>query len=231
MKINSIMFLVFLGASLPSHGEERGAPTTQLDLNTLGFDLPTAIRLRIDLAVLQRPEYTKDLQELGVNGMDVQDARTIPSSWVAVYKARDGVVFLTDKLNMALWLRQDNGWKCLVAGLRVDKTFGGAPPSLPALYLGNGLFAITETVPGHVKEESKDGFPQARAVTFLIDSMDGKVKERSESFVYDHNPPVRVPASWLMRYKIKSEQAVPSDGHKPSSRSPSTDPIAPADAH
>ena len=188
MKINSIMVLIFLGAALPSDGEEQGAPTTQLDLSSLGFDLPTAIRLRVDLAVLQRPEYTKDLKEMGMNGMD---GRTNPASWVAVYKAQDSVVFLTDRLNMALWLRQDNGWKCLVAGLHVDKTFGGAPPSLPALYLGNGLFAITETVPGCVKEKSKDGFPQARAVTFLIDSMDGKVKERSESFVYDQNPPVK----------------------------------------
>lgn len=144
------MLLVFLGAALPSDGEEQGTPTTQLDLNALGFDLPTAIRLRVDLAVLQRPEYTKELKELGMNDMDGQDARTNPSSWVAVYKAQDGVVFLTDKLNMALWLRQDNGWKCLVAGLRVVKTFGGAPPSLPALYLGNGLFAITEKVPWHV---------------------------------------------------------------------------------
>jgi hypothetical protein len=83
---------------------------------------------------------------------------------------------------------------------------GGAFPRLPAQYLGDGLFAVAETVPGTVSEKSKDGFPQARAVTFLIDSKDGKVKERSEAYIYDHNPPIVVPKVWVNRYKIRSEQ-------------------------
>lgn len=45
----------------------------------------------------------------------------------------------------------------------------------------------------------------ARAVTFLIDSKDCKVKERSESFIDDHNPTVAVPKEWASRYNFKSE--------------------------
>jgi hypothetical protein len=50
------------------------------------------------------------------------------------------------------------------------------------------------------------GYPQASAVTFLIDSKDGKVKGRSECFVYDHNPPIRIPEEWKKRYNIKDDQ-------------------------
>ena len=113
---------------------------------------------------------------------------------------------------MALWVRATNEWKCVVAGLRVDKTMGGAPSTLPVRYLGRGFFAISETVPGDVAEKSEQGFPQALAVTFLIDSDSGTVKERSESFIYDHNPTVNVPESWISRYKLQSEQAAPSNG-------------------
>jgi hypothetical protein len=192
---------------------EKGAAVTALNLDSLNFELPSAIRLRVDLAVMQRPEFVERSKESGLNGLDMDDYRANVSSWASVYRARDGVVFLTDDLNMALWVRQNDQWKCLVSGLCVDKTFGGAFPALPARYLGNGFFAITETVPGVVKEKSKDGFPQARAVTFLIDSKDGKMKERSESFVYDQNPPVKVSESWLTSYNIKNEQD--ADGKTP----------------
>ena len=42
-------------------------------------------------------------------------------------------------------------------------------------------------------------------MTFLIDSKDGKVKGRSECFVYDHNPPIRIPEEWKKRYNITVE--------------------------
>jgi hypothetical protein len=113
---------------------------------------------------------------------------------------------------MALWVRANNEWKCVVAGLRVVKTMGGAPSTLPVRYLGNGFFAISETLPGDISENSKEGFPQALAATFLIDSNGGKVKERSDAFVYDHNPPVRVPDRWITRYKLKFEKDCASKG-------------------
>jgi hypothetical protein len=181
-----------------------------MDLKALDFDLPTSIRLRADLAAMQRPEFVKSMKEVGLG--DFEDSRANPSSSVSIYKTWDGIIYLTDDCLMSLWVRANNEWKCVVAGLRVDKTMGGAPSWLPVRYLGGGFFAITETVAGDVAEKSKQGFPQALAVTFLIDSNSEKVKERSEAFVYDHNPPVRVPEKWITRYKLKSEQAGSSNG-------------------
>ena len=216
MKTIAIAFYFSVAAILSSTAAEKVPQITEMDLKALDFELPTSIRLRAELAALQRPEFIKSMKELGLgSGIDdsiVNDSRAVPSSSVSVLRAWDGVVFLKDNHDMALWVRANNDWKCVVAGLRIDKTMGGAPPVLPVRYLGGGFFAITETVPGEVVEKSQRGFPQALAVTFLIDSNGGKVKERSESFIYDHNPPVRVPESWIDRYKLNSEQAGSSNG-------------------
>ena len=204
--IMGLSLLAACSSSLPVHeAVEEGTEITKMDLKSLNYDLPTSIRLRSDLAALQRPEFVKSMKELRL-GTDIEDSRANPSSSVRVYRAWDGFVFLVDDYDMALWVRANNEWMCLVAGLRVDKTMGGAPSALPVRYVGGGYFAITETVPGDVAENSERGFPQALGVTFLIDSNSGKVKERSEAFIYDHNPPVRVPKSRITRYKLKSEQ-------------------------
>ena len=208
MKSLVIALYCSIAGILPAMSAEDESKIVKMDLDSLDFELPTSIRLRADLASLQHPEFVRSMKELRL-GSDIEDSRVNPSSSVTVYRAWDGVVFLMDDRNMALWTRTNNEWKCLIAGLRIDKTMGGAPSSLPALYLGRGLFAITETVPGDVAEKSDRGFPQAFAVTFLIDSNSGKVKERSEAFIYDHNPPVRVPEGWISRYKLRSEQVAP----------------------
>lgn len=54
---------------------------------------------------------------------------------------------LVDNLHMGLWILKDGKWKCLLAGRRVDKTMGGARPHMPVLYIANGGFAFSETVP------------------------------------------------------------------------------------
>ena len=179
------------------------SPVVKLDLTSLGFDFPRALRLRADMAALQRDEFIESNSQAGLTALAGDDGRTDPSSWIDVHRAWDGLIFLTDHLHMALWIKDDSGWRCIVPGVRVYKTMGGAPARLPAQYLGDGLFAIAETLPGEVSGKSKDGFPQARAATFLVDSKDGKVKERSDAYVYDHNPPIRIPGEWAKRYKIK----------------------------
>ena len=207
MKTLAIAFYCSVAGILPVIATESDFKITEMDLKTLDFELPTSIRLRADLAALQRPEFVKSMKESGF-GSGIEDARANLSSTVSVHRAWDGVVYLKDDSLMALWVRANNEWKCVVAGLRIDKTMGGAPSSLPLRYLGGGFFAITETVYGEVAEKSERGFPQALAVTFLIDSNSGMVKERSESFIYDHNPTVKVLNSWVNRYKLQeSKQA------------------------
>ena len=179
----------------------------KLEIDSLEFELPAAIRLRAEMAALQKPEFIASNKEVGLEALAVDDYRVSLSSWVHVYRASDGLIFLADNLNMALWVRDDAEWRCIVSSVRIDKTMGGAPARLPAQYLGNGLFAVAETVPGTVSDKSKDGFPQARAVTFLIDSKVVKVKERSDTYVYDHNPLLSIPKEWANRYKIRSEDA------------------------
>ncbi len=206
------LFLVLLNCFAGTLQSNAGdAEITKLDLGSLSFELPSAIRLRADLATLQAPEFKERMKQLRIKGTGVEDGTGDLTSWTSVYLAWDGVIFLIDNLQMALWVRADNEWKCLISGLRIRKTMGGAPPALPFRYLGGGLFAFSETVPGEVDEMSESGYPQALAATFLLDSGDGKVKDRSESFVYDHNPPVKIPEAWVTRYKLKLEKAVPVD--------------------
>jgi hypothetical protein len=202
MKTLVIAFYFLVAGISPSLATENESEVTEMDLKVLDFELPTSIRLRADISAMQQSEFVKSTKDLGF-GVNVEDSRANLSSSVSVYRSRDGVVFLTDNLLMALWVRANNEWKCVVAGLRVVKTMGGAPSALPVRYLGNGFFAVSETLPGDISETSKEGFPQALAATFLIDSNGGKVKERSDAFVYDHNPPVRVPDRWITRYKLK----------------------------
>jgi hypothetical protein len=203
MKISYLVTAAFAATILTAFAGKL--QIVRLEINSLEFDLPEAIRLRAEMAALQKPEFIASIKELGLEPLAAHDNRVSLSSWVHVYRASDGVIFLADNLNMALWVMDDAGWRCIVTSVRIDKTMGGAPAMLPAQYLGDGLFAVAETVPGTVPDKSKDGFPQARAVTFLIDSKDVKVKERSDAYVYDHNPPLSIPKEWANRYKIRSE--------------------------
>lgn len=216
MKTLAIVLYCSVTGIFSSIATEKESTITEIELKSLDYPLPTSIRLRADMAALQHADFVKSVKELGFNDNIMNDASANPSNSVSVYKAWDGVVYLRDDRHMALWVRANNEWKCLVAGLRVDKTMGGAPPTLPLRYMGGGFFAITETVPGDVAEKSERGFPQALAVTFLIDSNNDKVMERSETFVYDHNPPVKVPEAWMGRYKLKNIPATSPKVDKPS---------------
>ena len=205
LKPSMIAFLVLLLTPPPVFAAEKEEEIKSLDLETLAFELPTALQARAEMARLVRPEFLESLNETGLQDSGVVTIRGHLPSSVSVYQAWDGTVYLADDADMALWVRRDEKWTCLVSGLSVEKTFGGAAPMLPACYLGNGLFAVSETVPGDVPEKEQKGYPKARAVTFLIDSKDGKVKGRSKSFIYDHNPPIRIPEEWKKRYNITVE--------------------------
>lgn len=180
----------------------------ELEIHSLDFKLPEAILLRVEMSALQNPDFIASFKEAG---WDPDNLQSNLSNWAHVYRASDGMIFLVDDLHKSLWVRGDEVWRCVVLNVRILKTFGAGFPGLPVRYFGNGLFAIAETVPGEVDEESAEGFPQARAVTFLIDSRDGTVKERSETFVYAQVPSVRVPDDWVDRYKLKREPAAGLD--------------------
>lgn len=199
LRIGAI-FLIFI---IFARADEGKLTIERLPLDKLNFELPTCIKLRVRLAELQHPEYAKNAKELGLEGLGADDARGRMDSWVRVYKVSDGMVFLTDHLHMGLWVREGGRWKCMLTGLRVEKTFGGATPHLPARYLGGGLFAVSETVPERIQEKKDGLFPQALAVTFLLDTKKGEIIERSKSFIYDHTPPVKVPDLWKKRYQLK----------------------------
>jgi len=207
----TLLILMGIGTCL---ADEFRLTIEQTNLESLKQTLPTALKLRVQLAKLQEKEFVDSSKALGFLPKGSEDFRTRPNIWAEVYKCSDGTAFIVDNLNMSLWILQDGSWKCLLANLRVDKTMGGARPHMPVLYVGSGQFALSETVPGTVEEKSKDGFPQALAVTFLLDSKTEEIKDRSESFAYDHTPPVRIPDAWIQRYKIqKIEQIAAADRH------------------
>jgi len=164
-----------------------------VDHEALKIDLPKPLRLRAEMARLTRPEFDKEY--VAATG-DTVNALETPGTSVQAYRADDGLVFLVDNLGMSLWLHEQDGWHPLLQGVHVFKTFGGMPAHLPVQYLRRGFFAVTQTVPGTVKEEKQDRIPQAQAVTFLLDSRQGKIVARSENFIYSENPPVKIPENW-----------------------------------
>lgn len=90
-------------------------------LETLDFDLPKAIRLRAEMAALQGPEFMEDSEAAGLNAVAAADYRVNPARWAHVYRASDGQVFLVDNLHMALWVRVDDKWTCVLPHVRVEK--------------------------------------------------------------------------------------------------------------
>jgi len=70
--------------------------------------------------------------------------------------------------------------------------------------------------PPAVKEKMDDRIPQALAVTFLLDSRQGKIVARSENFIYSENPPVKIPENWATIISAKSID--PNRSGKPKDR-------------
>ncbi|MCW1884891.1 hypothetical protein OKA04_09135 [Luteolibacter flavescens] len=182
------------------------AAITEVTIEELGIPYPQPVLNRMEIAKLQAPEVRKVWEEImpgvveimpGMADDSVTDISSTP--YADLYRAGDGTTFCCDQSTMSLWVRRGDDWKCLLQSLAVSKTFGGMPPRLPVRYLGKGFFAFSETTPGEEKELPGDKFPQARAITYLLDSKSGAVIARSESFRYDHNPPVKIPAEWYAR--------------------------------
>ena len=132
LKPSMIAFLVLLLTPPPVFAAEKEEEIKSLDLETLAFELPTALQARAEMARLVRPEFLESLNETGLQDSGVVTIRGHLPSSVSVYQAWDGTVYLADDADMALWVRRDEKWTCLVSGLTVEKTFGGAAPMLPA---------------------------------------------------------------------------------------------------
>lgn len=125
MKVIMRCLLVFMMiCSLVRAGE---APAVkQVDFKSLKLDLPTPLRLKAEMARLTRPELEKEY------GTGPGSARAEnPASWVRVYRADDGLLFLADDIGMSLWLHEQDGWHPLLQGVEVKKPFGGLAPWLP----------------------------------------------------------------------------------------------------
>lgn len=180
-------------------GEEK-APITikEVPIAELGFPLPTPIALRGEVGRLTEPELKKESEQRGFEPFD----NGISTSWIRVSKASDGTLYLVDNWNMSLWIRQGDQWKCQLSNISTQKTFGGAFRWLAIRYLGKGLFAFAETVPGETEEKSAKGFPQAYAITYLLDSKNDRILERSPAYLYDHNPPVKPDKEWFTKYEL-----------------------------
>src|SRR5690606_30500181 len=124
------------------------------------------------LSRLQEPEFREHLREI-MPGADVSDINACENA--DVHRAADGLIYCCDHSTMSLWIRRKDDWECLFQNIRVDKTFGGAPPHLPVRYLGNGFFAFSQTAPGKVEQGEDDRFPMALAIPYLLDSKGGGI--------------------------------------------------------
>lgn len=131
----------------------------------------------------------------------------IPTSGLLRFELRrageDGLLMITDSLEgFDLWYHPNQGgWKKVVSEVAITKTFGGRFPWLPVAYVGQGRFAVSRTtkdrvaIPDKWPEEEKR-YGAARGETFLVNGETGEVIERSPPFVYNHNPPLKIPKDW-----------------------------------
>ena len=187
---------------------EESLTVKEIKIEELGCPLPPSLQLNAQISRLKQPEAGKHLQKIlpGASPDFLDDSAGI---WFTVRKASDGTLYLTDELANTLWLRQADQWKCQLANISTRKTFGGVMSHLAVRYLGKGLFAFAETAPDETEEKSEDGFPQAYAITYLLDSKNDKILERTPSYLYNHNPPVKPDPSWAAKYQLPSVQEDP----------------------
>lgn len=112
---------------------------------------------------------------------------------------RDGIYAV---VGFSLWFRPDDGkWNQVIRDVHIVKTFGGAPPSLPVRYVGDGRFAVAKTVLDEVEvpettPRDEVGFGAAVAVTMLIDGVTAKTLKESAPHTYNHNPTAEIPDAW-----------------------------------
>lgn len=114
-------------------------------------------------------------------------------------KCRDGIYAIND---FSLYFLPTGGeWHTVIHDVHIVKTFGGAPPRLPVIYVGNGRFAVAKTVKDKVKVPKTtlkhDAiFGAAEAVTMLIDGTTGEVHKQSKPYIYNQNPEPQIPDDW-----------------------------------
>lgn len=196
--------LGFLAISLIGQQRVSGAETpgqvmvTEVQSKTLGYPLPRAL---LNLKKLSELEATERKEAWSASGLPAESMAIVDSATeldrVSICQATDGTTFCVDDYNMALWIRRADHWECLLSGIQIDKTFGGMPPSLPVRYLGKGYFAFAKTAPGEVKDKEPGfRFPTALAITCLLDSNTGEIRERSAAYRYEANPPLKIPQKW-----------------------------------
>lgn len=176
------------------------------DVLSILNELPMNIRMRHVLAAVTQEERDK---EYGEPGRATPEEYGANPQWVVRYfQASDGIEFLVDQKDLALWIRKDRGaWICVVSQVYIYKTHGGLPPWLPVLYAGNKRFLVAVTVPG---KATPDGhFNRALCATFLIDSENGSLTARSEPVVYEGNPGLVFPKSWPDQYGIEFKEVAP----------------------
>ncbi|HEY1122066.1 MAG TPA: hypothetical protein VGE67_10720 [Haloferula sp.] len=178
------------------------AACKEIEIEDLQVPLPGPILSRMEVAKLQAPEVREAWKEIMPSMAEDSISDVSASANSNVYRAEDGTIYCCDQSTMSLWILRGDRWECLLQSLHVNKTFGGMPPHLPEKYLGKGFFAFSQTTPNEEKELEGDKFPKARAITYLLDSKSGKVIARSESFRYDHTPPVKIPPEWYSRIGV-----------------------------
>lgn len=177
----------------------------KIAVKDLGFPLPIAIVNKAKIARLEYQERQAEIDKIPGVPKSSQEPGEENYHDIAVFKASDGLIYCTDSdfAGMALWVRRGDTWVCQVSNLTVRKTFGGVLPWLPVRYLGKGFFAFASTCPGDVEKSPDSQFPQAKAITYLLNSESGEILERSESYLYDHNPHIQTPAEWYPKYGLK----------------------------
>jgi hypothetical protein len=178
-------------------------------------DLPLNIRMRQAMVEADEQEWYAVLVSAGMDPstpLDKVGGVDTVKGMLSYFRASDGIEFLVDNNDMALWFRAGKGpWTCAVSGVNVVKTFGGAFPHLPLCYVGAKRFLIAETLPGRIVDNSAP-FPTRQCATFLLDCGAGRVVARSDRVTYDHNPPLVLPKDWRANYGFEIEpNAAPNE--------------------
>lgn len=200
--VPALACIAMVGPCIADTPVPHPATITELDVEKPEIPLPRPILNRMKVAELQAPEVREAWKQLMPDMKEDSMVDLNATANATLYRAADGTTYCCDQSTMSLWIHSGETWECFLQGLRVNKTFGGMPPHLPVKYLGKGFFAFSQTTPNDEEQKPEDRFPQARAVTYLLDSKSAEVIARSKSFRYDHTPPVKVPPEWYSRIGI-----------------------------
>lgn len=183
------------------------------DVAALGEQLPPPIRMRQALSIAKSAEWqaliavSRDPSTVWNKDVSVETIK----GWVHHLRASDGVEFIVDNQDMALWVRAANApWTCVLYGANIRKTMGGIAAHLPVCYVGQKRFLIAETLPGRRYNDYGAPYSAAQSATFLIDAGTARVLARTPAVTYSQNPPLTVPAEWNTRFGFRIEPGAPA---------------------